>query len=568
MKTYGTIALHHHHGSSQFVIATTPDVTMRLKRILPGVNATRFGDMRLSATDEACADIEMILARWPMELDQQARQRIETGARATRELSADIVDILSGTLITHPDHLTPARPLREYQKVAHALATRTGSLLLADDLGLGKTTSAQAALADPALRPMLVVTLTGLERQWAGQLALNFPELTSHVITTGKPYELADESGRWPDMVVINYPKLAKWSTHLAGKMRSVVFDEVQELRRDDSQKHAAACHIASGADLKMGLSATPVFNFGGEMFSIMTVLRPGLLGSRDEFKREWCTISRGLEAKTRIIDPAAFRSYLLDHGAMLRRLRADVQIELPAATLIEQNVDADLSVIQNAESEATEIARLILDLGGDRKARWQAAGELDWKMRQATGVAKAPFVAEFVRLLLESQERIMLFGWHRSVYDIWTERLAEFNPVLYTGTESPAQKAAAIESFTGGDSRVLIMSLRSGAGLDGLQDYCQTAVFGELDWSPGVHKQAVGRLHRPGQEDPVFAYFCVSDSGADPVMLDALNVKSMEADLIIDPDSATIVEDTGAEHIKDLARSILDRAAPARRSA
>lgn len=121
----------------------------------------------------------------------------------------------------------------------------------------------------------------------------------------------------------------------------------------------------------------------------------------------------------------------------------------------------------------------------------------------ESTGLAKAPFVAEFVRLRLESEERIVLFGWHRAVCDIWLDRLAEFNPVLYTGTESPNQKGAVLEAFKEGGSRVLIMSLRSGSGVDGLQSVAKVAVFGELDWSLWVHEQGTGRLRRDGIAPP-----------------------------------------------------------------
>ncbi len=68
--------------------------------------------------------------------------------------------------------------------------------------------------------------------------------------------------------------------------------------------------------------------------------------------------------------------------------------------------------------------------------------------MRQATGIAKAPYVAEFVRMLVESGESVMLYGWHRDVYNIWLERLAEFNPVMYTGTEGPAAKERSKQAF------------------------------------------------------------------------------------------------------------------------
>jgi hypothetical protein len=61
--------------------------------------------------------------------------------------------------------------------------------------------------------------------------------------------------------------------------------------------------------------------------------------------------------------------------------------------------------------------------------------------MRQATGIAKAPYVAEFVRLLLDSEQKVLLFGWHREVYNIWLHALREFKPLLYTGTESPIRR-------------------------------------------------------------------------------------------------------------------------------
>jgi hypothetical protein len=61
------------------------------------------------------------------------------------------------------------------------------------------------------------------------------------------------------------------------------------------------------------------------------------------------------------------------------------------------------------------------------------------------------------------------------------------------------------------------------------------TLVFGELDWSPGPHKQAIGRARRPGQTKRVRAYFCTTDHGSDPVMLETLDVKSMQSQGLIE---------------------------------
>jgi superfamily II DNA/RNA helicase len=208
-------------------------------------------------------------------------------------------------------------------------------------------------------------------------------------------------------------------------------------------------------------------------------------------------------------------------------------------------------------------MARLILDRTSDSKQRFTLSGEMDWKLRQATGIAKAPYVAAFVKMLLESEEAIVLFGWHRAVYDLWMQELAEFNPVLYTGSESPKQKEESVQAFVGGKSRVMIVSLRSGAGLDGLQKRSSVAVFGELDWSPEMHNQCIGRLARDGQEATVAAYFLVADSGSDPVVSDVLELKRQQAEPIRDPDAkllAGTVDTT--DRMQRLAESVLARAA------
>jgi hypothetical protein len=83
-------------------------------------------------------------------------------------------------------------------------------------------------------------------------------------------------------------------------------------------------------------------------------------------------------------------------------------------------------------------------------------------------------------------------------------------------------------------------MSLRSGAGLNGLEGACHLAVFGELDWSPTMHDQCIGRLRRDGMDvnDPVVAYYMVCDHGSDPMVADVLNLKRTQSEPFIDPNA------------------------------
>jgi len=103
-------------------------------------------------------------------------------------------------------------------------------------------------------------------------------------------------------------------------------------------------------------------------------------------------------------------------------------------------------------------------------------------------------------------------------------------------------------------------MSLRSGVGLDGLQEVCSIVVFGELDWSPGVHEQVVGRLQRDGQPNKVTSLYLVTDNGTDPIMIDVLGLKSSQAHGIVNPTSEVVFVESDDTRIKKLAESILAR--------
>lgn len=545
---------------SGWEVEATPDVIIRLKRLFPRANKHRRGCITLMDTPEVARDLEWVLQRWPLELDDVARRRLQRRADEHRAVEERVHEILAGGgSLSDGLTLEPAREPREYQRVAADLALTTGRLLLTDDLGLGKSMSGLLLLRDPRALPALVVCPTHLPEQWVDELHKTFPLLRAHIIRTLRVYDPASRRemrGHDPDVLVINYAKLRGWGDHLAGRVRTVIFDEAQELRRADSDKWKAAAQIADKAAFRVGLTATPIYNYGGEIHNVMSVIAKDELGSREEFAREWAEGSYWHD-KLQVDDPAALGTYLRDQGLMLRRTRREVGRELPEVIKVPHTVEADEDVLDRLSEDAFDLAELIVSRTGTRQERWQASGDLDWRLRQATGIAKAPYVAEFVRLLLETDERVVLFGWHRAVYDVWKERLDDFEPAFYTGEESPAQKHRSREAFLHGDSRVLVMSLRAGAGLDGLQDAAHVAVFGELDWSPGMHDQCVGRLHRDGQDEPVVAYFLVSDHGADPVMADVLNLKRQQADPLRDPDAALFEE---APNTQDRVRLLAER--------
>jgi intein/homing endonuclease/superfamily II DNA or RNA helicase len=345
-------------------------------------------------------------------------------------------------------------------------------------------------------------------------------------------------------------------------RIKRIVPEEAQTVYDLSVDGHEWPSFVASG--ILVHNSATPIFNLGGEIWNVMNVLRPDALGTWEEFLREWCYGEQaGVRKSPAVKDPKALGFYLKTEHLMLRRTRKDVGRELPALTKIVQPVESDEKAFDEIEDKAAELARIILST--EKIGNWdrmRAHEEFDNKMRQATGTSKAPYVADFIRLLVEADdEPVLVFGWHRAVYDILQAKLKDLKPEMFTGSETAAHKEASLKNFIAGRTKILLMSLRAGQGLDGIQHCCRTVVFGELDWSPAVMDQDVGRVLRDGQPDPVTAFYLVSESGSDPIIAETLGLKQAQLEGIRDPERGIIAElQTDKNRIRELARHYLDR--------
>jgi len=563
-RYYGSLVLH----GNTWITHGEPHVMMKIRRVFPRAEL-KHGTMTLRDSEEVCKDLLWFMDRYPLSMETEQRAHLLELAKRHDLRAEAFANVLSGKKEPKEFVELAIKP-RHYQQIASDLALRVNGLLIADELGLGKTLMAIAALTDPRARPALVVTMTHLPKQWEREIKKFAPQLTTHIVKKASPYDIVLKKKirgqlsliepEFPDVLIINYHKLDGWRHTLAGIMRTVVFDEIQELRRDGSAKYGGAVHISHAATYRIGLSATPIYNYGSEFYNVINALRPDALGTKEEFVREWCGGVQDIKGRAKIDDPKSFGTYLREQGIMIRRTRKDAGRELPACTRVPHYIDSDERALQEVQSSVVELAKLLLDRQGTTFDRMRAGGELDYKLRQATGLAKAPFVADFVRMIVETGEKVVLYGWHHAVYKVWEQRFKGHCKVaFYTGDESPAQKEQARADFVDGDVQVLIMSLRSGAGLDGLQKVCRTVVFGELDWSPGVHSQCIGRVYRDGQEDPVVAYFLLSDEGSDPVISDALGLKKTQIEGVVDP-TAELTENVESPEngIRRLAEAVM----------
>ena len=546
MKTYGAAALR----GTQWEITGVPHMLRELRCVFrSGKPGARI--VTISHNPGNAARLEWFTQLYPLEFSYADKCALSHLTAVGRAAMARTEEILANPVcnVVYATKL----PLRDYQKQGVEVLNIQSELFCGDVVGLGKTAIGLGAMAS-GLTPAIVVCKTHLQHQWVEEAHKFLDGVKPHIVKKGTPYVLPAH-----DLLIIPYSKLTGWCESLAG-YKLLIYDEIQELRRHESNKYSAAQRVSENTPNVLGLSMTPVYNYGDEMFNVMEIISPGLLGTRGEFYAEWCTPVGSNHYKVK--EPTALHSYLKESGKFIRRTRKDVGRELPPVTRITEEVEYTSKDLLAIEDKALELAQTIVR--GEWSARGQAARELDGMLRMQTAIAKAPFVAQVATEASQAEEGgIVLVGWHREFYEICGRafRAAGVKYVMYTGSESPTQKVESVKRYVEGKADVFMASLRSGEGLNGLQFRGSMIIFGEFDWSPQVHEQWIGRLTRDGQESPVTALFLMADGGSDPVIAQVAGIKRAQAEGVM-TGTVEAIEDEQATlpRAAELAKHILEK--------
>ena len=543
MKNFGTLEyILDNYSKTWSWKVTGPRVVSMVSKLIPqswygeGPNEAIIPDSTANLKQ-----IRWILERYPLEiLSKSAWQRKTTNP------------IVGKKIISKIEKLQRAKPgpqfrgkLLNFQKEGlDFLLKSSGNALLADEMGLGKTVETLAYLsrekqAYPTLVIAPLVTLNNWQREIGkflkkksrnGRIVENDVP-SSIIIRRGKTEEL----GKF-DFYIINYDLLYKRFHDLSKiGIKTIVCDEVQYLRSKTTKKYSAVKKLAALPSIKyrIGLSGTPIYNRGSEIWPIVDILRPGLLGSFKEFCEYFCFVNEKGKAIVLETKRESLRKQLQKY-VMLRRRKSDVLKELKDKVRYKEVIDADTNYYFNELGniwEKLEAEQKEAKSAFDKSASYQRAIHSE---RQAAGVAKLPHVINFVKNIMEIEESVVVFCHHKSIHKLLNQNLSEFLPATIIGGQSDKFRQEQIDSFQNGQTKLMIAGLRAGnVGIN--LNRAKYVIFAEMDWSPAIHQQAEDRLHRIGQKNTVFAYYLIGNGTLDDHVANILVNKSFEIDSIMD---------------------------------
>ncbi len=488
------------------IVRAVRDLTAGADLVGGGLRLGRTDAARLAEFEAATADA---LMTW-------------RGGDAVRALGRRLLDHAGIPPVEVPG--TFASTLRPYQRegVAWLSLLREVGLggVLADDMGLGKTVQALAFLcvekaAGRLDRPALVVAPTSLMKNWADEAARHAPDL--RVLTLHGPGRLA----LFPaigdhDLVLTTYPLVARDRGRLASQgWHVVLLDEAQTIKNPDAQTSQSVASL--DARHRFCLTGTPLENHLGELWSIMSISTPGLLGDRKRFAAAWRTpIERGGDGERGRLLARRVRPF------MLRRTKAQVANDLPPKTTMVERIDMEQGQRDVYEAVRVSMHDKVRQAIADKGMARSRIVILDalLKLRQAccdprlvksvgtgqAGSAKLDRLEAMLAELLGQGRRVLVFSSFTSMLDLIRPRLDAAGITHVSLTGSTRDRPRAIATFDGGDAQVFLISLKAGgAGLNLVS--ADTVIIYEPWWNPAVEDQAVDRAHRIGQRKPVFVH-------------------------------------------------------------
>ncbi len=437
---------------------------------------------------------------------------------------------------------------------------------LADDMGLGKTPTTLAHLvALPG--PHLVICPLSVVRNWEAEAArfTPFMRVAVHHGTGRSDASTFANVVAQHDMIITTYHVAARdIETLKAVRWTAVVLDEAQAVKNPETR--TAKALRALPAEQHIALTGTPVENRLSELWSIMSMVTPGLLGNLNQFRQRFAT---PIERNHNVAAAAALRQ--LTSPFLLRRTKADKSLVPDLPDKVEQLAWASLTreqagmyqgvvdqLLADAQ-QATGMRRRGLVLAALTRLKQicnHPAHALGDGSRLGGRSGKLLRFDELITDLLDAGEQALVFTQFREMGLLLQrhlhERFSLSTPFLHGGV-SKTGRDRMVDEFQGGTgSPLLLVSLKAGGtGLN--LTAASRVVHYDRWWNPAVEDQATDRAWRIGQHRSVFVHKLVCQGTIEERVDAMINDKRALADAVIGTTGESWLSELSTDQLRDL---------------
>ncbi|TCT26948.1 helicase-like protein [Melghiribacillus thermohalophilus] len=434
-----------------------------------------------------------------------------------------------------PDYLPHMEFLPHQLECARQVVENmNGRAILADEVGLGKTIEAGLILKEYMIRGLakkvLILVPASLVNQWVSELNEKFyipavPQKKSYVF---EQFDIVVSS--------IDTAKRKPYSDIVLNQHYDmVIIDEAHKLRNHKTKNYQFVRKLKKTYCLL--LTATPVQNKLTDIFNLVTILKPGYLGSYEEFTEHFGRKKNVLKQEEKLQQ--------LIQNVMVRNRREDTgvnwtkrNIETIWVEFSDEEYEVYLDLEKNvSHTDPFTALTLKREFCSSREACYLSLkkilqkndhhlkGSIENIIEKIEGLphhSKAKKVAELIR---NSDEKFIVFTEYRAsqLYLQWILQQHGISSVPYRGGYKRSKKEWMKQLFQN-HAQVLISTEAGGEGIN-LQ-FCRNMIHYDLPWNPMRLEQRIGRIHRYGQSKDVHIYYLALKNTLDEQLLSLLYEK------------------------------------------
>ena len=470
-------------------------------------------------------------------------------------------------------------------------AVRDGhrSFLLADEPGLGKTAESVLAASVAATYPLLAVVPNVVKMNWAREVKRWTPHRRATVIQGD-----GEDIDAFADVFIVNYEILDRHLSWLGSiGLKGMVVDEAHFIKNLTSQRSRNVLALAGRIreqvrdPLMMALTGTPLINDVEDFDAIWRFLgwtngeKPGpdLMAKLD---------ATGFTPADKAFYPEA-RDAVISMG-IVRRKKKDVAADLPDKLVADLPVELDdefgrsireaerelgarladryrriVDARENARSGAAlapgevddDIVRLVAQNELDESKAAGSGSENVFTMVRRIGQAKAQLAADYALQLQRSVGKVVFFAKHIDVMDAAEAHFAAsgLRSVSLRGDQTSTARQEAIDAFNNDPEVGVAVCSLTAAGVGVNMQAASNVVLAELSWTAAEQTQAIDRVHRIGQDEPVTAWRIIAAHTIDTKIAELIDSKEGLAQRAldgqaVDPGSSDSVQLSALMHL------------------
>lgn len=420
--------------------------------------------------------------------------------------------------------------------------------LLADEMGLGKTLMTITLIwtllkqtpiynTEPLIKRALIICPVSLISNWRKEFRKWLGHRIDVFVADGKTDIRQFSYSRIFKVIICGYERFRNISKEMnSAAIDLIVMDEGHRLKSSNNKSSQAILNFDTKR--RIILTGTPIQNDLGEFFSMVDIINPGILGTYQQFKKDFenpIVKSRQPEASSKDVEKGTAMSEELSRITRmftLRRTADTLDKYLPPKT--------NSVIFCKPTSEQARLYKEILQssaikkcVGSDSPMEHLRAITLlkklcnspallrdqDFDVFKLNFPSSLPFASGKLRFLMlflsmlrkYTKEKVVVVSGFTKTLDIIQNALGDVSmSCLRLDGETPTnQRQGLVDKFnksSQSDSFVFLLSAKSGG--TGLNLIGASRLFlYDTDWNPSVDLQAMARVHRDGQKYPVFIY-------------------------------------------------------------